>query len=101
MIVPLLPAFLAGLGGSKTQLGLLTGASELTVSAVKFASGWLSDRVGGRRKPWVVAGYLIAAVMRPLLAIVLTPLQAVLVRSGDRFGKGVRSAPRDALLADV
>lgn len=99
MIVPLLPVFLAGLGGSMVALGLLQGTSELVVAALKLLSGWLSDRQP-TRKPWVVFGYGLSTVLRPLFALVQTPLQAVLVRSGDRLGKGLRSAPRDALLAN-
>ncbi|MBK8095472.1 MAG: MFS transporter [Planctomycetes bacterium] len=100
MIVPLLPVFLAGLGGTGRDLGLLQGASDLVVSLLKAASGWLSDRQQ-KRKPWILFGYGISAVLRPLFALVGTPWQAVAVRVGDRVGKGLRSAPRDALLADV
>lgn len=99
MVVPLLPAFLAGLGGSMLALGWLQGLSELVVAVLKFLSGRWSDRMG-RRKPWLLFGYGIAACMRPLFAVVGSPLQAVVVRSLDRVGKGLRSAPRDALLAD-
>lgn len=100
MIVPLLPAFLAGLGGTMLQLGLLQGLSDLAVAVLKFTSGWWSDRQG-RRKPWVIAGYALSSLVRPLFAVVQGPWQAVLVRTADRVGKGLRSAPRDALLADV
>lgn len=99
MIVPLLPAFLAGLGGSMVALGLLQGTSELVVAALKLLSGWLSDRQA-IKKPWIVVGYGLSTLLRPLFALVQTPLQAVLVRSGDRLGKGLRSAPRDALIAN-
>jgi len=99
MIVPLLPAFLAGLGGSMVALGVLQGTSELVVAACKLLSGWLSDRQAAK-KPWIVFGYGLSTLLRPMFALVQTPLQAVLVRSGDRLGKGLRSAPRDALLAN-
>lgn len=99
MIVPLLPLFLASLGGSMLQLGALQGISDLLVAGLKLASGVWSDRQQ-RRKPWLVVGYGLSALVRPLFAVVQGPWQAVLVRSGDRIGKGLRSAPRDALLAD-
>ncbi|MFY9344778.1 MAG: MFS transporter [Planctomycetota bacterium] len=97
MIVPLLPALVASLGGGMLQLGLLQGLSDLAVAALKIVSGRWSDRQR-RRKPWILGGYLLSALLRPLFAIVGTPAQAVLVRIGDRVGKGLRSAPRDALL---
>jgi MFS family permease len=97
--VPLLPVFLASLGGSMLALGLLQGTSELVVAALKLLSGWLSDRQA-TKKPWIVFGYGLSTLLRPMFALVQTPLQAVLVRSADRVGKGLRSAPRDALLAN-
>jgi len=100
MVVPLLPVFLAGLGGTMLQLGLLQGLSDLVVAALKFGSGYWSDRLRSR-KPWIVAGYGLSSLVRPLFAVVNGPWQAVIVRTGDRVGKGLRSAPRDALLADV
>jgi MFS family permease len=100
MILPLLPAFLLGMGGTRFDLGLLQGLSELLLSALKIASGWLSDHQH-RKKPWLIAGYGLSCAVRPLLCLVLLPWQAILVRSCDRVGKGLRSAPRDALLVDV
>jgi MFS family permease len=100
LIVPLLPLLLAQVGGSMVHLGLLQGVSEGMVSLLKLASGWLSDRTR-RRKPWLVAGYGVSALLRPLFALAGTPLAMTLVRAGDRVGKGLRSAPRDALLADL
>ncbi|MCA8973101.1 MAG: MFS transporter [Planctomycetes bacterium] len=100
MIVPLLPAFLDDLGGSAVQLGVLVGISELIVAALRLLSGALSDRMR-RRKPWVVGGYALSSLVRPLFALVQTPWQAIAVRSGDRIGKGLRSPPRDALIAGV
>lgn len=97
MIVPLLPALLATLGGSLLHLGLLQGLSDLVVAALKLQSGRLSDR-RRRRRPWMLFGYGLSAMVRPLFAVVATPLQTLLVRIGDRVGKGLRSAPRDALL---
>jgi MFS family permease len=99
MIVPLLPVLLASVGGSMQQLGLLQGLGEFVLAGLKFASGWWSDRQRAK-KPWIVAGYGLSALVRPLFALVQAPWQAVVVRSVDRIGKGLRSAPRDALLAD-
>jgi MFS family permease len=100
MVLPLLPAFLASLGAGMVGLGLLQGTSDAVLAVLRVASGWLSDRQQ-RRKPWIVAGYGIAAAARPLMAVAATPLQALGVRAADRVGKGLRSAPRDALLADA
>jgi MFS family permease len=99
MIYPLLPALLIGpLGAGPTFLGLIEGAAESASSFVKLASGWLSDRFG-RRKPLVVSGYGIAALARPLIALATAPIQVLAIRLTDRVGKGIRAAPRDALLA--
>lgn len=100
MIVPLLPALFASLGAGMLQLGLLQGLGDLLVAGLRVASGWLSDRQR-RRKPWVLLGYGLSTLMRPLFALVQGPWQALAVRAADRVGKGLRSAPRDALIADV
>ncbi|MGI8842108.1 MAG: MFS transporter [Gemmatimonadaceae bacterium] len=100
MIYPLLPLFLAGtLGVSASVIGLVEGAAESTAAVLKLASGWWSDRVR-RRKPLVVAGYVIASVARPLIAIAQSATQVLVIRVSDRVGKGIRTAPRDALIAD-
>jgi MFS family permease len=100
MIYPLLPYFLVGtLGAAPALLGLIEGVAESTASFLKLASGWLSDRVR-RRKPLVFWGYAIASCARPLVGIVSAPWQLLAVRFADRVGKGIRSAPRDALLAE-
>lgn len=99
-VYPLLPTFLLEvLGGSRTQLGLIEGAAESLASLLKLASGTWSDRLA-TRKPLVVAGYALATVTRPLLAWVVWPWQLLALRLVDRVGKGLRTAPRDALLAD-
>jgi MFS family permease len=99
MIYPLLPAFLtAVLGASAEALGLVEGVAEATASLLKVASGYLSDRIR-RRKPLVVAGYTLAAVARPLTALATAWPQVLAIRFSDRFGKGVRTAPRDAMIA--
>jgi len=100
MIYPLLPLFLLNvLGASTITLGAVEGAAESASSLLKLASGWISDRTR-RRKPLVIAGYGIAAVVRPLIALVSAAWQVLPVRLADRVGKGVRSAPRDALLVE-
>ena len=100
MIYPLLPVFLtAVLGASPGMLGAIEGAAETTAAFLKLASGWWSDRVR-RRKPLVVVGYTLAAAMRPLVAIAQTGTQVLMIRLGDRIGKGIRNSPRDALIAD-
>ena len=100
IIYPLLPLFLtATLGATAGTLGIIEGAAETTASLLKLVSGWWSDRVG-RRKPLVVAGYAIASIARPLIAIAQSADQVLAIRVSDRVGKGIRSSPRDALLAD-
>ena len=100
MIYPLLPVFLTGtLGASAGMLGAIEGAAETTASLLKLASGWWSDRIG-RRKPLVVFGYTLAALVRPLVAAAQSATQVLLIRLADRVGKGIRNSPRDALIAD-
>jgi MFS family permease len=100
MIYPLLPVFLtAVLGASAGFIGAIEGAAESTAALLKLASGWWSDRVQ-RRKPLVVAGYTLASLVRPLVAIAQSATQVLLVRVSDRVGKGLRNAARDALIAD-
>ncbi len=99
MIYPLLPLFLTGvLGATPAMLGLIEGVAESTASFVKLVSGWVSDRVR-RRRPLVVVGYTVAGIARPLIGLATAAWQVLLIRFADRIGKGVRSAPRDALLA--
>jgi len=98
MIYPLLPLFVTTvLGGSATMLGTIEGAAETTASMLKLASGWWSDRVA--KKPLVLFGYGVSALARPLVGIATAPWHVLVVRMSDRVGKGVRSSPRDALLA--
>jgi MFS family permease len=100
MIYPLLPLFVATLpGGSAAFLGLIEGAAETTAALLKLASGSYSDRIRSR-KGLVLAGYGVSALARPLIALATSPLGVLLVRMSDRVGKGVRTSPRDALIAD-
>jgi MFS family permease len=101
MIIPLLPIFLTTvLHASLGFVGAVDGAAETTASLLKVLSGRLADRVT-RRKPLVVAGYALAALVRPLVALAFSPWHVLAVRVTDRIGKGVRSAPRDAWIASV
>jgi MFS family permease len=100
MIYPLLPVFLAGtLGASAMMIGLVEGIAESIAALLKFASGWWSDRVT-RRKPLVLLGYALATVARPLVGFAQSAAHVLLVRVTDRVGKGIRTSPRDALIAD-
>jgi MFS family permease len=100
MTYPLLPVFLASvLGASATAVGAIEGAAESTAALLKLASGWWSDRLA-RRKPLVLAGYTIASVIRPLIGLAQSASQVLAIRVADRIGKGIRGAPRDALIAD-
>lgn len=99
-VFPLLPDFLLRqLGGSKAGLGLIEGVADTASSVLKLWSGGWSDRAGGR-KGFVVFGYAVTALVRPLIGIITLPWQLLAIRLSDRVGKGVRTSPRDALIAD-
>jgi MFS family permease len=101
MIFPLLPDFLTRtLKAGPAALGLIEGVAEATSSFAKLVSGAWSDRLQ-RRKPLVLGGYSLAAAVRPLVALASTWPQVLAIRFADRLGKGVRTSPRDALLADL
>lgn len=100
MIFPLLPTFLMSvLGATTVSLGVIEGAADSAASLLKLWSGGRSDRAG-RRKGFVIFGYALAAVTRPLIGLVTGPGQLFAIRLADRAGKGVRTSPRDALIAD-
>jgi MFS family permease len=100
MLTWLIPLFLSNLLGTRTAaIGLIEGAAESTASLLKVVSGTLSDRLG-RRKSLAVAGYAISTFAKPFLLLVSSWPGVLAVRLGDRVGKGIRTAPRDALLAD-
>jgi MFS family permease len=100
MIYPLMPQFLLTvLGGNRFDLGIIEGVADSVSSLLKLWAGAWSDRAG-RRKTFVLVGYVIAATMRPLVGLVVAPWQLFAVRTADRIGKGIRTAPRDALIAD-
>lgn len=101
MIYPLLPDFLtARLGAGPAVLGLIEGIAEATASLTRLLSGWWADRTR-RRKPLVVLGYSIAAAARPLIGLASGWPQVLAIRFADRLGKGIRTAPRDALIASL
>ena len=101
MVYPLLPAFITGtLGGGALALGLLDGAADLTSAALKVVSGRLADRPGWR-KPLILFGYATAVLVRPLIAVASSAWQVVGFRVIDRVGKGIRTPPRDALIAGI
>ena len=101
MVYPLLPAFITGvLGGGAAAIGALDGAADAAAAAVKLGAGKLSDHPR-RRGPLIVIGYLIAVVIRPVIAVTAAAWQVIGLRVVDRLGKGMRGPPRDALIADV
>src|SRR5512133_1334650 len=98
MVINILPLFLANVLGVQTSIiGLIEGIAEATASILKLFSGWLSDRLGGRK--WLaVAGYGLSALAKPFFFIASSWELIGAVRWADRVGKGVRTAPRDALV---
>lgn len=99
MIYPLLPSFLSGvLLAPASIVGLVEGQAESLSTLLKIISGWLSDR-SGRRKAWASGGYTLSGLAKPFFAIATAWPQVLIVRTLDRLGKGVRGAPRDALMA--
>lgn len=101
IIYPLLPIFLANsLGASARAIGTIEGLAESVASLLKLFAGYLSDRLA-KRKVLVVAGYSVASLARPFLAFAQTWTQVLAIRLTDRVGKGIRTAPRDAMIADT
>lgn len=101
MVHALLPVFLVtALGASAITVGIVEGVGEATASISKLFSGWLSDR-SGKRKALTVIGYSLGALSKPLFAVAPTASWVLFARFSDRIGKGVRGAPRDALIGDL
>ncbi|HRD29295.1 MAG TPA: MFS transporter [Caulobacter sp.] len=101
IIHSLLPVFLVtGLGASVALVGLIEGVAEATASITKLFSGWISDRLG-KRKLLVLIGYGLATLTKPVFPLAVTPFEVMAARFADRIGKGIRGAPRDALIADI
>lgn len=100
MIYPILPIFLTTvLGVSKSTIGIIEGIAESTASILKIFSGWLSDKLG-KRKLLMTIGYGVSVLSRPIIATAGNWTEVLTARFVDRFGKGVRTAPRDAIIAD-
>lgn len=98
MVYSVMPMFLMSIGASKTSLALIEGIAESTSSLVKVLSGFWSDRIG-KNKPFMLIGYGLSALIIPLYTLVVTPFQVLILRFAERFGKGIRTAPRDSLIA--
>ena len=100
MVINILPLFLSNVLGVKTNIiGIIEGVAEATASLLKLFSGWVSDKLGGRK--WIaVSGYAISAISKPFFYFANSWGMVASVRWADRLGKGVRTAPRDALVAD-
>ncbi len=98
MIYPLIPVYVAALGSGAVMLGIIEGIAESTAALLKLISGIISDKTG-KRKLLVLVGYTISSFIRPVMGIVSSAWQIVVVRMLDRVGKGLRTAPRDALVA--
>jgi MFS family permease len=99
MIYPILPLFLTAIGATGVVIGLIEGAAETTASLLKVVSGWFSDRTG-KRKNLVMGGYAASSFTKPFLALAAVPWHVLGIRTVERVGKGIRNAPRDALIAD-
>ena len=100
MVYPLVPLFLANvLGVNKSVIGLIEGIAESTASLLKVFSGWFSDRIG-RRKGLMGVGYAVSVLSRPLIALAVAWQHILASRFIDRLGKGIRTAPRDAIIAE-
>jgi MFS family permease len=100
MIYPLLPLFLTTiLGAGPAFLGIIEGIAESTAALLKLVSGIVSDKVRDRKK-LVLSGYGLSSCVRPLIAAVTSPAAVLFIRFADRIGKGIRTSPRDALIAD-
>ena len=98
MVYSVMPMFLLSIGASKTSLSLIEGIAESTAALVKTLSGFWSDRIG-KNKPFMLIGYGISALIIPLYSFVVLPVQVLYLRFIERFGKGIRTAPRDSLIA--
>lgn len=98
MVYSVMPIFLMSIGASKTSLSLIEGIAESTASLLKAFSGYWSDKIG-KNKPFMLIGYGLSAFIMPLYAAVVSPLHVLLLRFVERVGKGIRTAPRDSLVA--
>jgi len=98
MVYSVMPMFLLSIGASKTSLSLIEGIAESTASLIKSLSGFWSDKIG-KNKPFMLIGYGISAIIIPLYTFVVSPIHVLYLRFIERVGKGIRTAPRDSLIA--
>jgi len=98
MLYSVMPMFLLSIGASKTSLSLIEGIAESTASLIKSLSGFWSDKIG-KNKPFMLIGYGLSALIVPLYLFVVTPIHVLILRFVERLGKGIRTAPRDSLIA--
>lgn len=98
MVYSVMPMFLISMGASKTSLSLIEGIAESTASLLKTISGFWSDKIG-KNKPFMLIGYGLSALIMPLYAVVVSPMQVLYLRFIERVGKGIRTAPRDSIVA--
>jgi MFS family permease len=98
MVYSVMPMFLMSIGASKTSLALIEGIAESTAALIKALSGFWSDKIG-KNKPFMLIGYGLSALIIPLYTFVVSPIQVLVLRFIERFGKGIRTAPRDSLIA--
>jgi MFS family permease len=98
MVYSIMPMFLLSIGASKTSLSLIEGIAESTASLIKAFSGFWSDKIG-KNKPFMLLGYGLSAIILPLYTFAATPFHILYLRFVERFGKGIRTAPRDSLIA--
>jgi len=98
MVYSVMPMFLMSIGASKTSLALIEGIAESTAALIKALSGFWSDKIG-KNKPFMLIGYGLSALIIPLYTFVVSPFQVLILRFIERFGKGIRTAPRDSLIA--
>ena len=99
MIYSVMPMFLLSIGASKTTISLIEGIAESTASLIKAVSGVWSDKIG-KKKPFMLIGYGVTALVTPLYALVRVPVQVLFYRFFERVGKGLRAAPRDSLISE-
>src|SRR5690606_17976969 len=98
MVYSVMPMFLLSIGASRTSLALIEGIAESTASLIKALSGFWSEIIG-KNKPFILIGYGLSALIIPLYSFVISPVQVLGLRFIERFGKGIRTAPRDSLIA--
>lgn len=98
MVYSVMPLFLLSMGSSKTTISLIEGIAESTASLVKALSGFWSDKIG-KNKPFMIIGYGLTAIITPIYAFAISPIQVLYLRFTERLGKGLRTAPRDSLIS--